>query len=267
MTTIKTSTLRVPGASLYYETRGSGPVLLMIPPGAGDARSFNGIVNHLAAQYTVVTYDRRGCSHSKIDDPAEDVRVETHSDDARCLLATLTNEPAYVFGSSAGALIGLDLAIRYPEQVRALVAHEPPVQHLLPEAKQPKNIQEIYRRDGAVAALQKLMVQVGVSYDDREPGVELPQPNEQSAANSQAFFAYTLQAVQRYTLDIAALSATPTRIVLAGGSTGQEYIGYRCAAAVANLLGTSVVEFPSHHAGFVSHPRAFSERLREVLNA
>ncbi len=126
MNVTKIDTLRVPGASLYYEVRGSGPVLLLIGAGAADAASFNGIAAHLADQYTVVSYDRRGYSRSPLDDPEEEQRIETHSDDAHRLLAQLCTEPAYVFGSSGGALIGLDLAIRHPEQVRTLVSHEPP---------------------------------------------------------------------------------------------------------------------------------------------
>jgi hypothetical protein len=60
MNVTKVDTVRVAGASLYYEVRGSGPVLLMIGAGAADAASFNGIAAHLADQYTVVSYDRRG---------------------------------------------------------------------------------------------------------------------------------------------------------------------------------------------------------------
>jgi len=99
MNVTKVDTLRVPGASLYYEVRGSGPVLLMIGAGAADAASFNGIATHLAEQYTVVSYDRRGYSRSPLDDPEEEQRIETHSDDAHRLLAQLCTEPAYVFGS------------------------------------------------------------------------------------------------------------------------------------------------------------------------
>jgi len=86
MNVTQVDTLRVAGASLYYEVRGSGPVLLMIGAGAADAASFNGITTHLADQYTVVRYDRRGYSRSPLDDPEEEQRIETHSDDAHRLL-------------------------------------------------------------------------------------------------------------------------------------------------------------------------------------
>jgi hypothetical protein len=104
-----------------------------------------------------------------------------------------------------------------------------------------------------------------MNYENREPGVELPQMSREGAANADALFKYTFLAVRRYRLDIAALSAAPTRIVVAGGSAGREYVGYRCATAVAERLGTAVVEFPSDHVGYMTHPRAFTQRLHDVL--
>ena len=120
MNVTKVDTLRVPGASLYYEVRGSGPVLLMIGAGAADAASFNGIATHLTDQYTVVSYDRRGYSRSPLDDPEEEQRIETHSDDAHRLLAQLCTEPAYVFGS--GVSQPSCWLCESPESIRRAVA-------------------------------------------------------------------------------------------------------------------------------------------------
>src|SRR5260370_41203696 len=117
---------RVPGAGVSYEVRGSGPVLLMIGAGAADAASFNGIATHLADQYTVVSYDRRGYSRSPVDDPAEEQRIDTHSYDAHRLLAHLCTEPADVFGSIGGPHHALELALRPPPQARTIVSKEPP---------------------------------------------------------------------------------------------------------------------------------------------
>ena len=83
--------------------------------------------------------------------------------------------------------------------------------------------------------------------------------------NRQAFFKYDAGAVSRYALDIAALKAAPTQIVLAGGREGQAYFPYRRAVALAGCLGTNVVEFPGNHAGFVKHPSEFAKQLRDVL--
>jgi pimeloyl-ACP methyl ester carboxylesterase len=268
MSLVKSGMLRVPGASLYYEVRGSGPLLLMIAGGGGGgAGDWNGFVNYLTDTYTVVTYDRRGALRSTLDAPVEEIPLETHGDDAHRLLEFLTSEPAYVFGSSAGALVALELVARHPDQVRTLVAHEPPAHYLLPdEESSQQNPLEIYRREGGLAALRQFQALWGMNYQDREAGVEFPRESREGAVNADALFKYTFQAVRRYRLDFAALSSVPTRIVLAGGSAGRESRPYRCTVAVAEHLGTTVVEFPSHHAGYMTHPQAFARRLREVLS-
>src|SRR5262249_25314094 len=125
------ASLRVDGAILFYRVRGTGPWLLILPGGDGDADTADALCNELIDRYTVITYDRRGMSRSKIEVPGESLTLATHSDDAHRLLAALTDESAFVFGSSIGALIGLDLVARHPDQVRVLVAHEPPAFELL----------------------------------------------------------------------------------------------------------------------------------------
>jgi pimeloyl-ACP methyl ester carboxylesterase len=238
----------------------------MIPPGASDARAFNGIARHLDDLYTVVTYDRRGLSRSTLDNLEEEQRVETHSDDAHHLLTTLTTEPAFVFGSSGGAVVGLDLVARYPEQVHTLVAHEPPAQYLLPKAEHShENIQEIYRSEGAAPAFQKFVAEVRASFDDRELDVDMPDMRTRNTDNMVFFFERELAMYGRYRFDFAALLRASTQIVIAGGCTGRAYVGYRSATVVANRLGATVVEFPGGHAGFVSHPEAFAKQLRDVL--
>jgi hypothetical protein len=98
---LQASILEVPGVRLYYEIYGSGPVILMVPGATGSAYSFQRVREHLAAYYTVVTYDRRGFSRSQLDGPQDyDRRLETDADDVRRLIEHLSGEPVIVFGSS-----------------------------------------------------------------------------------------------------------------------------------------------------------------------
>src|ERR1700680_2161584 len=139
-----THTLDVPGAQLYYERRGTGPLLVMIGSPM-DSTGFAGLARALAGDYTVVTYDPRGIGNSSREDTAQDVTPEQQADDVHRLLSALGGEPAYVFGSSGGALVGLALVTAHPGQVRTLVAHEPPVIELLPDSAQVRaQIQDIY---------------------------------------------------------------------------------------------------------------------------
>jgi len=131
---MRTETLQMPGAPLYYEVRGSGPVLLMIPGGPMDADGFKGIADRLADTYTVVTYDCRGNSRSPMQGSWDDLTVGLFADDAHRLLDAVSPDQADVLGSSGGATYALDLVARYPGRVGTLVAHEPPVSELLPDA-------------------------------------------------------------------------------------------------------------------------------------
>jgi pimeloyl-ACP methyl ester carboxylesterase len=243
----------------------------LLQGGDGDAEGMDSLANHLVDRYTVVSYDRRGLSRSKLDDPAEALSLQTHGDDAHRLLAALTTEPALAFGGSLGALLGLDLLARHPEQVRTLVVHEPPAPELLPDAERAQAVrsqeemEKTHRREGAMAAMRKSLVKSGMNFDDREPDVVVPPPNPRRAANLEFFLTHDAPAVRLYRLDLASLEAAPTRIVPAAGRTSREMWTHHCAEALADRLGTEIVEFPGGHNGYVLHPRAFAAKLREVL--
>src|SRR3954447_23957342 len=141
----------VDGASIYYEIRGHGPTLLMISGGGGDAGYYSPVADRLADQFTVITYDRRGNSRSTRD-ADRDMIVAQQSADARSLIEALGTPPAFVFGNSGGAIIALDLAARYPAGLAAVIAHEPPVVHVLPDAAEQlaffDELQAINRQEG-----------------------------------------------------------------------------------------------------------------------
>jgi len=104
-----------------------------------------------------------------------------------------------------------------------------------------------------------------LNFADREPDVVLPQTSAQRVPNLEFFHKYDAPAAHKYRLDIAGLKKTSTRIVPAGGQTSREFWAHRSAEALADKLGTEFVEFPGGHNGHILHPRAFAEKLREVL--
>ena len=125
-------TLEVPGARLYYEVRGTGPLVVLV--GAPmDARPFGPLAELLAGDYTVLTTDPRGINRSPVDDPGQDSTPEMRADDLSRLVASVDAGPAIVLGSSGGAVSALALVQAHPEQVRVVVAHEPPLIELLPD--------------------------------------------------------------------------------------------------------------------------------------
>src|SRR5437868_7258591 len=96
---LETKTVKVPGASLYVETRGAGPVLLLITGGPTDAGLFGDLGSRLAGRYTVVAYDQRGHSRSTLEGEPEDIPVSLHADDASAILTDTGLDPAYVYGN------------------------------------------------------------------------------------------------------------------------------------------------------------------------
>jgi pimeloyl-ACP methyl ester carboxylesterase len=277
MFTPKTAFLKVPGADLYYRVNGSGPILLMIHGGNGQSGVFDGVLNYLAERYTVLTYDRRGYFHSKIENPEEGYRVSTHGDDAYRLLTSLTSEPAYVFASSAGAVISIELFLRHPEAIRILVAHEPPLFNILPNPERQKavdtvnKLHEDYRNIGLFRAVENFVATTGtvLDLDKQFAGLKAEQ-----IENISSFIKYFVEretiGIRDYVPDMDALNAalknTSARIVPAVGRESKQYNPYDCTIALAEYIQTDVVEFPGDHVGYITHPAAFAERLHEVLH-
>ena len=266
-------TLDVPGARLYYERRGTGPLLLLIGSPM-DSTGFAGFAAALADRYTVVTYDPRGMGHSSREDTTEDVTPEQQADDVHHLLSALGGEPADVFGSSGGAVVGLALVTAHPDQVRTLVAHEPPVVELLPDAAQVRaqiqDIYDTYRAEGSDKAMVKFMAHAGLFGEPSEqadaPRWE-PSPEQMArmrAAND-VFLAHLIRPTTRYRPDIEALRAASTRIVVAAGATSTGQLANRTAMALADRLGTPVAEFPGDHGGFLFLPEQSGRALDQVL--
>ena len=269
-----TENLTVPGARLYYEVTGSGPVLLLIHGAPANADVFAPIVHLLAGDYTVVRYDTRGISRSPFDGPPQDIPVAVHADDARRILATFGDEPASVLGSSGGAVIGLALAERYPEQVRMLVAHEPPLVQLLPEGDARRaavqEIDDTYRNEGVGPAMGKFIALAGGQGEPEPPSEVTPEMQAAMARiqqNLDMLFAHYLLPITTYLPDGAALQAGPSRVVVGVGEASAGELAHDTALALAERLGTEAVTFPGGHGGYTSHPDAFAAQLHEVLRA
>jgi pimeloyl-ACP methyl ester carboxylesterase len=128
---VETGRAQANGADLYYETRGEGPALLLIAGGLADAGQFTALGEALAERYRVITYDRRGNSRSPAPDAWTATTVEEQADDAAALLEVLDISAASLYGHSLGAPIALDLAVRRPEIVNALVLHDPAMMSVL----------------------------------------------------------------------------------------------------------------------------------------
>ncbi|MFE0190314.1 alpha/beta fold hydrolase [Streptomyces sp. NPDC058989] len=268
--------LRVNGATLHYEVRGQGPLLLLIPGGAGGAAAFDGIAADLAAEYTVATYDPRGMSRSTLDDPAAEQRVAEHAEDAFRLLELLSpGEPARVFGSSSGAIAALHLLTARPDRVERLVAHEPPVVEVLPDASEHRaliaRVQETFHAHGLMPAMAVFAAGLKKGEDTTEPKAELRLPPqaaaraEQTMANLPYFVGRIVPRFMSYAPDAPRLQALSDRLVLAGGQDSRGELPYRAAAFLAERLGAEFRHFPGGHTGLTTHPAEFGATLRKAF--
>ncbi|MFG2712011.1 alpha/beta fold hydrolase [Streptomyces goshikiensis] len=270
--------LRVNGATLHYAVRGQGPLLLLIPGGAGGAASFDGIADDLAAEYTVATYDPRGMSRSTLNDPEAEQQVAEHADDAFRILELLSpGEPARVFGASSGAIAALHLLAAHPERVERLVAHEPPVVEVLPDASEHRaliaRVQEAFRTRGLMPAMAVFAAGLKKDGDTTDSKAEIKLPPqaaaraEQTMANLPYFIGRIVPSFMSYTPDIHRLEALSDRLVLACGQDSRGELPYRPAAFLAERLGTELLHFPGGHTGMTTHPAEFGEILRKAFRA
>ena len=268
-------TLRVQGATLWYEAQGTGPTLLLIPGGNGDATAYRSLSGLLSDRFTVVRYDRRGYSHSSLDGPPDDTRrLVCDSDDARQLIESVSAEPAFVFGNSAGAIVGLDLLSRCPQSVRTLVAHEPPIATVLPDsATQLAILDDVYatfRTSGREVAMQKFAAAEGIeSGPTLPPGAEkdprVQQLMEQMHRNLDFWFEHELRQYSRFVPDVGVLRNLRDRLVLAGGRESHSSFPYRPNTVLAELLRLSLVDFPGGHLGYVTRTTEFAPQLSNLL--
>jgi pimeloyl-ACP methyl ester carboxylesterase len=247
----------------------------MMPGGPADAGAFRRIAPYFESDYTVVTYDPRGLSHSPLDAPVKDERiVEINADDVHRLLTETTKEPAFVFASSGGAVMALELAARHPQQVRTLVAHEPPAVALLPDSARERaamaEIVQTYRTKGIGPAMGKFMVQSRIRSGPPppppgEPTPEMREAMAQMQRNMDFWLGHSFMAIADYEPDVDALKAGPSRIVPGVGDESRGELAHEGGLRLAARLGTEAVVFPGAHGGFESHAPEFAVKLREVL--
>jgi len=267
------SMLEAPGARIYYEKRGSGSVLLVIPGGPQDAGVFSELAGLLADRYTVVTYDPRGNSRTSVDGELGDLDLDVQGDDAARLIETAGGGPAYVFGTSGGAQIGLNLAARHPHLVKALVAHEPPTIMLLDDPSEAlaadQALYDTYKSEGVDAAMAQFFGMAGLDSDEPPPEIEMPPEAAETfarvAGNFEYWLAHGMIPLSVYEPDIAALLSGEPKIVVAigEGSVGQPIA--EMGEALARKLGIEPVSFPGDHIGFEQDAAGFAEALDRAL--
>jgi pimeloyl-ACP methyl ester carboxylesterase len=284
-----THILQRPEVDLVYDIHGAlptadgrAPLLMIGQPMCADG--FAALTSNLPER-TVVTYDPRGLGRSARKDGRVDSVPEVQAGDVHALIEALGVGPVEMFASSGGAVTALALVAAYPDDVSTLVAHEPPLTAPLPDAAAAERalagVREAYGAKGAGAGMAAFIAMTSWhgAFTDAyfaQPAADpalFGLPTDDDGARDDPLLSDRSSAVTSYQLDVDALAAAATRVVIAVGEESQDTFTGRTSVATAELLGQQATVFPSHHGGFLGgefgyagQPEAFAHTLRDVLD-
>jgi pimeloyl-ACP methyl ester carboxylesterase len=249
-----------------------------------DASGFLTLASHFPDR-TVVTYDPRGLGRSIRTDDRTDNNPGVQAEDVHEIIAELDAGPVEMFASSGGAVTALALVTAHPDDVTVLVAHEPPLIDVLPDAAQARaaqqGFQSVYGDKGWGAGMAAFMAMSSWQGEFTDEYFAQPPPDpaqfgmpaDDDGPRGDPLLSTVSNAVADYQLDVDALRAAPTRIVVAVGTESMSTFTGRTAVATAEALGQEATVFPSHHGGFMGgefgyagQPEAFAAKLRDVID-
>ncbi|MEV6773364.1 alpha/beta hydrolase [Nocardia sp. NPDC051030] len=264
-----TGTLTVPDGTLYYEVRGSGPLIALVGSPM-DHGPFLPVAELLATDYTVLTLDPRGHGKSVLTDISKDSTPELRADDLARLIRHVDAGPATVIGSSGGAITGLALALTDSDVAPTLIAHEPPVRELLDDRAEFRamtdDIKATYQAGDVMGAIGKFFAMTGLAM----PKVQMEQMfggerDTRTLAEEAFFYEHELLPTSGWQPDLEGLRSTSTHIIIGIGDQSEGLFCDRTSRALGTDLGIEPVLFPGGHGGFMQDPEAFAKRVREVL--
>jgi pimeloyl-ACP methyl ester carboxylesterase len=261
------ATIRVNGAELYHEIRGSGPPLLFIQGMTGDGGAFQQVAERLADGCTVVTYHRRGNSLSPPPSDWTTTTIDEQADDAAALLRALDLAPATVFGTSMGAAILLNLMLRHPDTLRGAILHEPVMAHAVPSgaafgAEFQSMVENGLATVGPRETMERLirMVAGDENFENLDPGLR-----ERMLGNAEVFLFTELPAAVSYTPGAGEIAACAVSAIAASGIENPVPIFRESTAWVAAQLGIPVQEIAGAHTPYLDHPDELASVIRTFV--
>lgn len=285
---METHKLETTGAEIVYDVHGQLPTADGRPPlfmigQPMDASGFSTLASYFPER-TVITYDPRGLGRSIRKDRRTDHSPTVQADDVHAIIAALGVGPVEMFASSGGAVTALALVSAYSNDVTTLVAHEPPLVPVLPDAAAAERaiagVRQAYEARGRGAGMAAFIAMTSWSGEFTDDFLARPAPDpaqfgkgaEDDGSRDDPVLSDRSSAISGYRPDFAALAASPTRIMIALGEESVGLFTGRTSMATAARLGQQATVFPSHHGGFMGgdsryagQPEAFARRLREVL--
>jgi pimeloyl-ACP methyl ester carboxylesterase len=285
---MKTHTLETAEADIVYDVQGPLPAADGRPPlvmigQPMEASGFRTLASYFPDR-TVITYDPRGLGRSIRKDGRVDNVPTVQADDVHAVIGALDVGRVEMFASSGGAVTALALVAAYPNDVTVLVAHEPPLVPVLPDAEAAERavaqFRDAYAAKGWGSGMAAFIAMTSWHGEFTEEyfaqstpdPAQFGMPAEDDGSGDDPLLSDRSSAVTSYRPDFDALVAAPTRIVIAVGEESAGTFTGRTSVSTAGLLGQQATVFPSHHGGFVGgdsgyagQPEAFALKLRDVL--
>lgn len=277
--TVQSGRITTEGDALYYEVRGQGQPLVMIPGAGGDADRYTLVAEILSDEYKVITYDRRANSRSTINDP-QNFEISQQSRDVVAVLRAAGEESAFVFGNSSGAVIALDMAKTQPQACRAVIPHEPPLTRVHPNVKKWQRFYASVYLTGfqfgaTLASLRFLLGSelpvrqlIKAARDGRKHSEKGLEPRISPQVYADFLIKQELLPVTNYLPDVETIKKNGVKIFMAGGkmSLDKKCWYAETAQILADRLGCEMVTFPGHHGSFMDTPNEWAATLRSILH-
>lgn len=262
METIATNSV----TDLYWEAKGSGPAVLLIAGAPGDAGQMTALADDLAADHLVITYDRRGTSRSAAPAGWSETTVAEQADDATDVLSRVGVSSALVFGTSNGALVALELALRHPRRVSHAVVHEAPLLSVLEEPEPVlagigSVVGPAMEAGGPEAAFEAFL---RFAFGDTIVDSWTSELRSRMLTNAPMVFSVELPAFEAYRPDEERLAVCPVPVTVLVGEDQQLPFFHEAARWVADRLGTSVRSAPGAHGVQFSAPTSLAALVRDI---
>lgn len=270
--------------TLVYRVTGEGKPILFIAGGGGDGDLYLPLVDKLSSNYKCITYDRRANARSTMNFP-NCFDLSQQARDAYAILNATGEESAVIFGNSSGAIIALEMARLFPDNVIGVIAHEAPIARLHPDSEKWLQFFEdcynsSFKFGGASMASTKFMFGIEV------PAIEMIKaqlnatqyvkneekfPNEKRISSklaSKYLIEKELIKVTHYVPDLNFMREHRDKYVIAVGTYAQQHNSFlfQISKKLSEELGIKYTLINGHHASFMNDTTSWAESMKKILD-
>ena len=270
-------TLTLEDEKLRYYKLGQGPVLILVPGANGTGDIFLPLADQLKAHFTVVAVDRRDYGHSERTKPLPErakqgndtYRVKQDAQDIATLAKHLSDEPVYMLGSSSGAIVTMHVLKDYPEVVKRIAFHEPPINTFLPDSDKWKaendTIVQIALTEGLPQAMAIFGKKLNITPIDAEsmsqPVAQSDESQREQYLRMMFWVEYEIRQYTHSDITLDDLNAHANKVTLLNGTDSRGSFPQDVNFYIAEHTQLPIVDIPGGHLGYAQKPEGFANTL------